>query len=160
MAHIYISCALSVSELHLYKVQTAINDLGHWWSCWDRKEPRKYDNGWLDTADAVVFVLPNNAWQMSYMDMPIGLVSELNRCRYQGKKMFLAYETSSSPKQIRFYEIADRPDKGIKGRVATSHVFTSGRFARKPDKDIVVQNIQPIDNQSFAGDIRLLLRKR
>lgn len=90
-------------------------------SVWDRKS--KYDQREFDSSDAVVFILPNNNFNASQDDLPIGLKNELSRAYAQDKEIFVAYRTNGGSYNIYDAETNGKWIKGVSG--TASDIFGS-----------------------------------
>lgn len=97
-------------------------------SFWDRKSA--YDQKSFDSADAVVFILPNFSFDSTKVklryEIPIGVRSELNLAIKQEKKICIAYKTASG--EINIYNVSYTvgripKDYTIKGIAGTSNEF-------------------------------------
>lgn len=98
---IWISCPISVSVGKL----AAFKEYLEWHfpqvDCWDRDS--EYNSRGLDSSDAVVFMLPDNAFRYGVENLPAGLKSELKRARDGGKKILIGYYRQTS-KQWAVYD--------------------------------------------------------
>ena len=97
-------------------------------SFWDRKSA--YDQKSFDSADAVVFILPNFSFDSTKVklgyEIPIGVRSELNLAIKHEKKICIAYKTSNGTINIYnvSYTVGRIPkDYSIKGIAGTSNEF-------------------------------------
>ncbi len=74
----------------------------------------KYDDSKLRNADAVLFILADNAFQMDYNDMTSGILSEIELAKEMKKPMLLGYRLISD-KSFGIYEIECR-HYGVTGK--------------------------------------------
>ena len=103
---IAISAPMDVPMVHLCEVEDLINvkykiPYSHI-SFWDRKS--QYDQKAFDSADIVVFVLNDYAFEAKEGSVPIGVDAELRQAHRQGKHTFLAYRLKTTG-EIRFYTV-------------------------------------------------------
>lgn len=101
---IAISAPMTVPMVHLCEVEDLLNEkfkipYSHI-SFWDRKS--QYDQNQFDSADAVVFLLKDFAFEGKEGCVPIGVDAELRQVHKQGKEAFLAYKLKTTG-EIRFY---------------------------------------------------------
>lgn len=101
---IAISAPMSVPMVHLCEVEDLLNEkfkipYSHI-SFWDRKS--QYDQNQFDSADAVIFLLKDFAFEGKEGSVPIGVDAELRQVHKQGKDAFLAYKLKTTG-EIRFY---------------------------------------------------------
>lgn len=129
---IAISAPMDVPMVHLCEVEDLLNEnfkipYSHI-SFWDRKSA--YDQRAFDSADAVVFILPNFSFDSAKVklgyEIPIGVRSELNLAIKQEKKICIAYKTASG--EINIYNVSYTvgripKDYSIKGIAGTSNEF-------------------------------------
>lgn len=101
---IAISAPMSVPMVHLCEVEDLLNEKFHipysHISFWDRKS--QYDQKAFDSADAVIFLLKDFAFEGKEGSIPIGVDAELRQVHKQGKDAFLAYKLKTTG-EIRFY---------------------------------------------------------
>ena len=129
---IAISAPMSVPMVHLCEVEDLLNEKFHipysHISFWDRKS--QYDQNLFDSADAIVFILPNFSFDSTKVklgyEVPIGVRSELNLAIKQQKKICIAYKTANTG--INIYNVSWTvgripKDYTIKGIAGTSHEF-------------------------------------
>jgi hypothetical protein len=162
MAAIHISCPLSISEEDLQKVSVRVNDYQHWWTRWERSEPKDYKDSWIEKADAVLFILPNFHWSYKFDDLPHGQQLELKRATdYYNKPLFIAYKVSST-KELKIYS-AEYKDRTISGIAGTSDLIKEFTRGSKPEvksfQDVITTKIEVL-KEVLVTDIRLLLMKR
>lgn len=129
---IAISAPMDIPMVHLCEVEDLLNEnfkipYSHI-SFWDRKSA--YDQKSFDSADAVVFILPNFSFDSTKVklgyEIPIGVRSELNLAIKQEKKIYIAYKTSNGTINIYnvSYTVGRIPkDYIIKGIPGTSNEF-------------------------------------
>jgi hypothetical protein len=103
---IAISAPMSVPMVHLCEVEDLLNEkfkipYSHI-SFWDRKS--QYDQKAFDSADAVIFLLKDFAFEGKEGSIPIGVDAELRQVHKQGKPAFLAYKLKTTG-EIKFYTI-------------------------------------------------------
>ena len=129
---IAISAPMDIPMVHLCEVEDLLNEnfkipYSHI-SFWDRKSA--YDQKAFDSADAVVFILPNFSFDSAKVklgyEIPIGVGSELNLAIKQEKKICIAYKTASG--EINIYNVSYTigripKDYSIKGIAGTSNEF-------------------------------------
>lgn len=129
---IAISAPMDIPMVHLCEVEDLLNEnfkipYSHI-SFWDRKSA--YDQKAFDSADAVVFILPNFSFDSAKVklgyEIPIGVRSELNLAIKQEKKICIAYKTASG--EINIYNVSYTigripKDYSIKGIAGTSNEF-------------------------------------
>ena len=129
---IAISAPMDIPMVHLCEVEDLLNEnfkipYSHI-SFWDRKSA--YDQKSFDSADAVVFILPNFSFDSAKVklgyEIPIGVRSELNLAIKQEKKIYIAYKTASG--EINIYNVSYTvgripKDYSIKGIAGTSNEF-------------------------------------
>ena len=129
---IAISAPMDIPMVHLCEVEDLLNEnfkipYSHI-SFWDRKSA--YDQKTFDSADAVVFILPNFSFDSTKVklgyEIPIGVRSELNLAIKQEKKIYIAYKTASG--EINIYNVSYTvgripKDYTIKGIAGTSNEF-------------------------------------
>lgn len=101
---IAISAPMTVPMVHLCEVEDLLNEkfkipYSHI-SFWDRKS--QYDQNQFDSADAVIFLLNDFAFEGKEGSVPIGVDAELRQVHKQGKEAFLAYKLKTTG-EIRFY---------------------------------------------------------
>lgn len=90
---IYISCPISIPFGTLVDTAKQLSNNGqHLVKYWDRKEV--YDPHVLNTADLVLFMLPNNSFAMKVDALPIGLRNELKRADAKGIRVGIIYKTN------------------------------------------------------------------
>lgn len=103
---IAISAPMTVPMVHLCEVEDLLNEKFHipysHISFWDRKS--QYDQNQFDSADAVIFLLNDFAFEAKEGSVPIGVDAELRQVHKQGKEAFLAYKLKTTG-EIRFYTI-------------------------------------------------------
>lgn len=101
---IAISAPMTVPMVHLCEVEDLLNEKFHipysHISFWDRKS--QYDQNQFDSADAVIFLLNDFAFEGKEGSVPIGVDAELRQVHKQGKDAFLAYKLKTTG-EIRFY---------------------------------------------------------
>jgi hypothetical protein len=129
---IAISAPMDIPMVHLCEVEDLLNEnfkipYSHI-SFWDRKSA--YDQKSFDSADAVVFILPNFSFDSAKVklgyEIPVGVRSELNLAIKQEKKICIAYKTASGGINIYnvSYTVGRIPkDYSIKGIAGTSNEF-------------------------------------
>lgn len=129
---IAISAPMDIPMVHLCEVEDLLNEnfkipYSHI-SFWDRKSA--YDQKAFDSADAVVFILPNFSFDSTKVklgyEVPIGVRSELNLAIQQQKKICIAYKTASG--EINIYNVSWTvgripKDYSIKGIAGTANEF-------------------------------------
>jgi len=129
---IAISAPMDVPMGYLCEVEDLLNEnfkipYSHI-SFWDRKSA--YDQKSFDSADAVVFILPNFSFDSAKVklgyEIPVGVRSELNLAIKQEKKICIAYKTASG--EINIYNVSYTvgripKDYSIKGIAGTSNEF-------------------------------------
>jgi hypothetical protein len=103
---IAISAPMTVPMVHLCEVEDLLNvtykiPYSHI-SLWDRKS--QYDQKAFDSADVVVFVLNDYAFEAKEGSVPIDVDAELRQVHKQGKHAFLAYKLKTTG-EIKFYTI-------------------------------------------------------
>ena len=103
---IAISAPMTVPMVHLCEVEDLLNEkfkipYSHI-SFWDRKS--QYDQKTFDSADAVVFLLKDFAFEAKEGSVPIGVDAELRQTLKQGKHAYLAYKLKTTG-EIKFYTI-------------------------------------------------------
>ena len=103
---IAISAPMTVPMAHLCEVEDLLNEkfkipYSHI-SFWDRKS--QYDQKTFDSADAVVFLLKDFAFEAKEGSVPIGVDAELRQTLKQGKHAYLAYKLKTTG-EIKFYTI-------------------------------------------------------
>lgn len=90
---IYISCPITIPFGTLVDTAKQLSNNGqHLVKYWDRKEV--YDPHVLNTADLVLFMLPNNSFSMKVDALPIGLRNELKRADAKGIRVGIIYKTN------------------------------------------------------------------
>lgn len=106
MTRVYISCPISVPEATLRKVEDHIDcQAGFISSYWERGST--YTDTALKTADAVVFMFPNNNFS-TYLDhLPSGVKKELKLAVKLCKPIFVAYRKVDDTIGIYDMEICD-----------------------------------------------------
>ena len=87
---IWISCPISVSAGKLAAFKEYLEHHFPQVDTWD------YNNRGLDFSDAVVFMLPDNAFRYAVENLPAGLKSELKRARDGAKKILIGYYRATS----------------------------------------------------------------
>ena len=129
---IAISAPMDVPMGYLCEVEDLLNEnfkipYSHI-SFWDRKSA--YDQKSFDSANAVVFILPNFSFDSTKVklgyEIPIGVRSELNLAIKHEKKICIAYKTASG--EINIYNVSYTvgripKDYTIKGIAGTSNEF-------------------------------------
>lgn len=91
---IYISCPISIPQSDLDKVATLLRQNSIEPDYWIRN-CGYYDKDLInDTYDGVVFMLPNNRFNYSTHDLPVGVKKELSIAHSAGKKIYLAYKNA------------------------------------------------------------------
>ena len=103
---IAISAPMTVPMEHLCNVRDLLHnkyDIPNLYiSYWDRES--QYDQKEFDSADAVIFLLKDFAFEGKEGTVPIGVDAELRQVHKQGKPAFLAYKLKSTG-EIKFYTI-------------------------------------------------------
>ena len=103
---IAISAPMTVPMEHLCNVRDLLHnkyDIPNLYiSYWDRKS--QYDQKEFDSADAVIFLLKDFAFEGKEGTVPIGVDAELRQVHKQGKPAFLAYKLKTTG-EIKFYTI-------------------------------------------------------
>lgn len=94
---IWISCPISVPQGKLAAFKAYLECHFPQVDTWD------YNDRGLDSSDAVVFMLPDNAFRYAVENLPAGLKSELKRARDGGKKILIGYYRATS-KQWAVYD--------------------------------------------------------
>ena len=103
---IAISAPMTVPMEHLCNVRDLLHnkyDIPNLYiSYWDRES--QYDQKEFDSADAVIFLLKDFAFEGKEGTVPIGVDAELRQVHKQGKPAFLAYKLKTTG-EIKFYTI-------------------------------------------------------
>ena len=99
-AKVYIAAPVALNWGTVSKFRNKLSSAHIDVKLWERDG--RYEDSWLNTADAVIFLLPDLSWGTKYNDLPIGLKRELSRAYAMNKKIFIGYETQM--KDFNFYE--------------------------------------------------------
>jgi len=99
-AKVYIAAPVALSWGTVSKFRNKLSSAHIDVKLWERDG--RYEDSWLNNADAVIFLLPDLSWGTKYNDLPIGLKRELSRAYAMNKKIFIGYETQM--KDLNFYE--------------------------------------------------------
>lgn len=126
---IAISAPMTVPMVHLCEVEDLLNEKFHipysHISFWDRKS--QYDQNQFDSADAVIFLLKDFAFEGKEGSIPIGVDAELRQVLKQGKDAFLAYKLKTTG-EIRFYTFRFGLGPGYKKTWIKAVSDTTGAF--------------------------------
>ncbi len=153
---IAISAPMSVPMVHLCEVEDLLNEKFHipysHISFWDRKS--QYDQNQFDSADAVIFLLKDFAFEGKEGSIPIGVDAELRQVHKQGKPAFLAYKLKTTG-EIKFYTIRfalgpDYQKTFIKAMTDTTGAFVDlvNEFELKVDEVEDAKKFLGIDAQA------------
>lgn len=115
---VFISAPISVDWSTVMEFAKSVQNTGGKPVYWERNT--RYIQKDFDTADSVVFILPNNNFNMHRFNLPIGLQSELERAFETGKSIYVGYIRSNGNHSIYRagtdgYSIAGR--SGTSGRL-------------------------------------------
>ena len=128
---IAISAPMTVPMEHLCNVRDLLHnkyDIPNLYiSYWDRES--QYDQKEFDSADAVIFLLKDFAFEGKEGTVPIGVDAELRQVHKQGKPAFLAYKLKTTG-EIKFYTIrfALGPDGNYQKTFIKAMTDTTGDF--------------------------------
>lgn len=111
----YISHQASFGYSGLKEIEQILHTQKHKVSYWQKNQ--EYSLEGISKAKAVVFVLPNYAWEYSLHKLSKGMLSELVYCLNNKKDMYIAYKRASGAIGIYAAEITD--DLMISGIRAT-----------------------------------------
>jgi hypothetical protein len=87
----YIAAPVALDWGTVLKFKNKLAAKGYDVKLWERDG--RYSDDWLNSADAVIFLLPELNWRYEFHNLPIGLKRELNRAYAQSKKLFIGYKT-------------------------------------------------------------------
>jgi hypothetical protein len=115
----YISCPISVPINNLNQVISVAIKEYKYVNWWIRNGP--YDKDVLLQADVVIIVLPNNCFQYSVENLPIGVEKEYETAKFYNKHIILSYFRSSD-QSVQFYKIneTNNTDYGTHRRIINS----------------------------------------
>ena len=169
---IAISAPMTVPMEHLREVDNLLYDkykIPHAHiSYWDRKS--QYDQNLFDSADAVIFILNDYAFNALEGSVPIGVDAELRQVHKQGKHAFLAYKLKTTG-EIKFYTIRfglgpDYRKTFIKAMSDTTHVLSQVVMDFESKDEVVealnrwkkagfLENTDPIEQVKFPETRRV-----
>lgn len=91
---VYISAPITMEWSTVLSYKLKLDALGFDVKLWDRNfsNYRKQD---FDSADTVVILLPNNKFNGSQRDLPIGVCKEISEAYAQSKSIFIGYTPNS-----------------------------------------------------------------
>ena len=113
---------------------------------WDRKQEYIAEN--LDKSDAVIFLLPNNDFECTYIEMPTGLRMELARAYALNKPIFVGYKTRSTG-DYNIYS-AETDGKSIEGIAGTAGSIYDTVLVSEPKKNVA--DIEDISGSMWTGN--------
>ena len=89
---------------------------------WERNTP--YSQRTFDNAGAVLFILPNNEFEATFSELPIGLKSELANAYAQDKHIYVGYMPSSTGRKPAIYQCKTdgKSIRGISGTAGSLYV--------------------------------------
>jgi hypothetical protein len=91
---VYISAPIAMEWSTVLSYKSKLDALGFDVKLWDRNF-RNYRKEDFDSADTVVILLPNNKFNGSQRDLPIGVCKEISDAYAQSKSIFIGYTPNS-----------------------------------------------------------------
>jgi hypothetical protein len=141
---VFISAPISVdwSTVACFESEIRKNSIDTRVSYWDRNS--RYDQNDLDSADAVVFILPKNQFAVISNQLPVGLKSELSRAYALGKSIYVGYTTGGGKHNIYNAATDGWNIQGIAGTVNNIYTILNQEFP--PSKTTAsIQGLNPCE---------------
>lgn len=91
---VFISAPIAMEWSTVLSYKSKLDALGFDVKLWDRNF-RNYRKEDFDSADTVVILLPNNKFNGSQRDLPIGVCKEISDAYAQSKSIFIGYTPNS-----------------------------------------------------------------
>jgi len=100
---IYVSCPADVPASRLLDVIRELESTNYTITYWDRSR-NSYKDRWIEEADLILFILPNNGFSYEVDDLPTGVKRELKRAGELGKSIGIIYRPTTSKSNYQVYQ--------------------------------------------------------